>query len=194
MIGTVLALGSLAASAFASAKSAQANNAVDKQLDGRMSELEAWYQKEYNTPYLATEEAKSAITVLREQMKDQLKKQDQNNAIVGGSDERRVATAESMNKNLNNTVTRLAGYGTQYRDNARRSYMGYKGNLDNMKFGVMQQKAQNWSNLAGNAVNAFGGVVEADANGAFDKWDGSIKNWFSGLKKGGTAPMNTIQV
>jgi len=183
MIGAILGIASLAASAFGAAKSAKANRAIDEQIASRQSELDNWYNKEYNQNYLDTDEAKSTVTLLREQLRDQMKKVDQNNAITGASDERRVATAEKLNRGFGDSLTRLAGYGTRHKDAARRQYMYNNMFLDNQELQNLQGKSQNWSNLMGNAMNTFGGAMEADAAGAFSKYDDSLQKWWSGMGK-----------
>lgn len=171
-IALILGAISLASSGVGMAKSAQANKNADKQLAGRQSELDAWYNREYNTNYLDTDEAKSTIRLLKNQMREQMKKVDQNNAIRGASDEARVATADKLNTRLNDSVTKLAGYGTQYRDSMRREYHGLKGNLDNIQYQNLLGKSQNWSNFSNNAMSTFGTAMEANGAGAFKGGNG----------------------
>ena len=83
--------------------------------------------------YLDTEEAKSVAGLLGRNRDQVMKKVDQRNAIKGASDEARVATAESINRNVGDNLTQLAGYGTRYKDSIRREYQGLKGNLDNLQ-------------------------------------------------------------
>jgi len=54
MIGEVLAGLSALSSLFGSLKSAQANTAIDRQLERRQMDLDTWYNKEYNINYLDT--------------------------------------------------------------------------------------------------------------------------------------------
>lgn len=164
-IGTILAV---AASLYGSLKSAQANQNIDADLQRRSSDLDSWYNREYNQNYLDTDEAKSTLKVLRNQVKEQMKKVDQGNAVRGASDEARVATADKLNQRYSDAVTRLAGHGTQYRDNIRREYQGLKMNLDNMNLQNLQNKSQNWSNYMGNAAASGQGISEAEGSGALD--------------------------
>lgn len=177
MIGAILAGLSLAGSGIGAINSARANNAIDRQLKQRRSVLENWYDKEYNTDYLNTAEAKNAIQVLKNNMKTQMAKTDQGNVISGASDEAQVATADKSMRSYGDQVTRLAGYGTQYKDSIRREYQGLKMNLDNLQAANLQQKSQNWNNFMNNAMNAGIGFAQADGMGAFDKWDGKIGEW-----------------
>lgn len=195
MIGEVLAGLSLVSSLFGSLKSAQDNKRMDRQLDKRQSELDAWYNKEYNMNYLDTDEAKSVTQLLNRQKEETLQKVDQNSAIKGASDEARVATADKINRSVGDELTRLAGYGTRYIDSIRREYQGLKSNLDNLESYNLQNKASQWSNFSSNATNAGIGFAQAAGEGAFDGWEKWFTNWRKAnkLRKAGGAvnPVST---
>lgn len=178
MIGAILGGISAASSLFGSLKSAQANKRMDNQLQRRQSELQSWYDKEYNTNYLDTAEAKGTLRVLSNNMKESMQKVDQGNAIQGASDEARVATADKAQRRYGDTVARIAGHGTQYKDAIRREYAGRKMNLDALQAQNLQQKSANWSNFANNALSAGVGFAEAGGSGSFDKWDGKLGSLF----------------
>lgn len=182
MIGEILTGVSVIGSLIGTLGSARANRNITGQINKRQSELQTWYDREYNTNYLDTEEAKSTIQILRDQLKEQMKKVDQSNVIRGASDEARVATAERLNKGLGQNITQLAGYGTRYKDMIRREYQGLKQNLDILQLENLQNKSQQWSNLSNNAMKAGVGFAEAAGKGAFDKWDDKIANWWKNVK------------
>jgi hypothetical protein len=182
MIGTALGIASTLASLYGSIKSAEANKQIDNQINRRKSDLQSWYDNEYNTPYLDTADARGALTVLRKNLGEQMQKVNQGNAIKGASDEAQVATAEAGQKKMSDAVTRLAGYGTHYKDAIRRDYMNRQMALDNMEGQNLARKSQQWTNFMNNAMNAGMGFSEADANGAFKNWDGKIGGWFKGTK------------
>lgn len=183
MIGTLLAVGSGLASLYGSIKSAQANNNADQQLKQRQTDLDNWYNREYNKSYLDTSEARSTIQLLRNQVLERQKKVDQSNAIKGSSDEMAVATADAGQKNITNAITRLAGYGTQRKDALQRDYQARKWGLDNLVAANLQQKSQNWNSFMNNAMNMGAGAIEADGMGAFDKWDQKVGGWWKSLGK-----------
>lgn len=191
-IGAAIALASLAAAAFGAGKSAQANREADEQLRRRQNELDTWYTKEYNQNYLDTDESKSTMRILSNQLKDQLKKSDQAGIVRGASDEAKVATTGNLTRGLQDNITRLAGYGTRYKDSLRREYQGLKGNLDNIEWQNLLGKSANWSNLSSNAMNAASGAFQADATGAFKPWEEKIGSWFRGSKKKSSYPTITV--
>jgi len=180
MIGEVLAGISALSSLFGSLKSAGANRAIDRQLQKRQSELDTWYNKEYNMNYLDTEEAKSVAELLGRNRDQAMKKVDQSNAIKGASDETRVATADKINRSVGDELTQLAGYGTRYKDMIRREYQGLKSNLDDLEFQNLQNKSAQWSNFMNNSMTAGMGFSQAAGEGAFKGWE----DWWKNRQKG----------
>jgi len=186
-VGSAIALGStlvsLIGSGAAAVGSAGANKRYDKYLEGRMSDLDKWYNTEYNTPYLDTTSGKAAIGSLRTYYGDAMKKVGQNSAITGASDEAKVATGDKVQKGLADSVMRLAGYGTQYKDSIRREYQGQKMGLENMQQDNLARKSQNWNNLMSNAMNLGIGAAELGGMEGGDDVIGSLRNGLK-LKKG----------
>ncbi len=180
MIGEVLAGLSTLSSLFGSMQSAQANRAIDRQLQRRQSELDAWYNKEYNINYLDTEEAKSVTELLNRQRNEAIKKTDQGGVISGASDEARIAATESINEDVMDALTRLAGYGTRYKRGIRGEYQGLKSNLDNLQLQQLQNKSSQWSNFMNNATNAGMGFAQTAGEGAFNSWE----DWWRNRRKG----------
>lgn len=184
MIGEILGGVSALASLFGSLKSAEANRAADQQLARRKSELETWYDKEYNMNYMDTPEAQSTLQLLRQQATDQMKKVDQGNAIRGSSDEQRVATAGRVGENMANATTRLAGQGTYQKNMANRQYQMLKQNLDWQEAQNLQNKNAQWMNFMNNAATAGTGFAQAAGNDSFGQWDQSLKGiWQKGKMK-----------
>ena len=189
IVGTALAVGSGLVSLFGSLKSAEANKGYDKYLDNRLSDLDKWYNTEYNTPYLDTTAGRSAVGSLRTYYGDAMKKVSQNNAITGASDEAKVATGDKVQRGLSDSIMRLAGHGTMYRDSIRREYQNLKFPLENMKQQSLANKSQNWTNLMSNAMNLGIAGAEAGGNGAFEGTDNWLKNLLNG---GGGAVSNPL--
>ena len=186
-VGSAIALGStlvsLIGSGAAAVGSAGANKRYDKYLEGRLSDLENWYNTEYNTPYLDTTSGKAAIGSLRTYYGDAMKKVGQNSAITGASDEAKVATGDKVQRGLADSVMRLAGYGTQYKDSIRREYQGQKMGLENMQQDNLARKSESWNNLMSNSMNAGIGAAELFGMDGGDDVIGSLRNGLK-LKKG----------
>jgi hypothetical protein len=175
MIGEILAGVSALGSLLGTFKSAQANQNIDKQIRQRQSELDTWYNKEYNTPWLETPEGKSLVTLMNNQRDQTMKKVDQNNAITGASDETRVATADKVNRGTADTLARAAGTGGRYNQQIlNRQYQGLKYGLDNLELQNLSNKNQQWGNFMNNAMNVGIGAAEATGGGAFNEWDNKL--------------------
>lgn len=185
-VGSAIALGSTLVSMFGSAGSARANKRYDQYLEGRLSDLNNWYNTEYNTPYLDTTSGRAALSSLRTYYGDAMKKVSQGGAITGASDEAKVATGDKVQRGLADSVMRLAGYGTQYRDAIRREYMGQKMGLENLMQDNLARKSANWSNLMNNAMNL--GIGAAELGGMEGgEGDGSIFDFLRKKKAGGVS-------
>ena len=174
MIGGILGGLSFLGSLYGGLKSAQSNNAIDSKLAGQRSELQTWYDKEYNQNYMDTDEAKSTLQVLRNQMGQRMKAVDQNNAIRGASDEARVATVDKLQQGYSNAATQLAGYGTRKKEYANRLYQSLLQGQNAQELGQLQNKAGQWGNFMNNAANMGIGAAEAGGDGAFEDWDNKL--------------------
>lgn len=186
-VGSAIALGStlvsLIGSGAAAIGSAGANKRYDQYLEGRISDLDKWYNTEYNTPYLDTTSGRAALGSLRTYYGDAMKRVSQGSAITGASDEAKVATGDKVQRGLADSVMRLAGYGTQYRDSIRREYQAQKMGLENMQQDNLMRKSQNWNNLMNNAMNLGIGAAELggmeggeDIFGLLRKKGGGVNN------------------
>ncbi len=151
--------------AFSSAKQSKE---YDKYLGGMKQKNQSWYDKEYNTNYLDTDEAKSYIRTMLDQIKEATGRQESKGAITGESAEKSVALKEGMGKNFNTGITQLAGYGTRRKDNIQNMFMNREGQLDQMSLMNFLQKQQNWNQLTSNAMELGQGALLGGTTGAFD--------------------------
>jgi len=146
------------------AMSAAANKKYDKFLDKRQTKLDNWYNKEYNTNYLDTDEAKATMQILRNRLDEQQKASSQANAMRGASDEAALASVTEGQKVMADTGLGLAAKGTERKDNIQTSYMNQDYNLAGMKAQNMLNKSQNYSNLVSNAGNLMGSALTVGTN------------------------------
>lgn len=174
MIGEILGGVSALASLFGSVQSARQNELIDSNIERQKSELQTWYDREYNRSYLDTPEAKSVIRLLNDQIKDQLARQNQAGVIRGASDEAKVAMAERLNKSLGQYLSGLAEYGLRNKSLADRQYQALKQNLSQLELQNLTNKSAQWANLMKNAMNLGIGASMADALGSFDALDDKL--------------------
>lgn len=133
--------------------SAKQNQKVDDILSGRMDDLKTRFDKDYNTNFLNTEQAQSVMQVLSGQMDKQNKKIAGASAITGGSAEAENAARGESQGRFSEAITRLAGYGTQYKDMKEREYNRRDDSLQNIFLTHEMNKGQNWTNFMNNATN-----------------------------------------
>ena len=179
-VGTALALASLIPTLFAGAKSREMNNNNQRELDRRRAELDKWLA-EADQDYLNTEAGQSALTQLRNSYQEAVQKANAGGTIQGASDEKRVATNEAIANPYFDSITKLAGYGTQYRDSVRREGVMRDETLSNMQMGINNNRSQTAMNLASTAANFGASAMTADAMGAFE--GGAVDTWLGSLFK-----------
>lgn len=134
---------------------------AEKQLQERKDNLNNWYAQEKNTNYLDTDAARSTLALLRRQNKRQMEALNNNAVKAGTSDEAKVAAAGRLNDSYADAVSRIAGMGTQYKDNLRRDYMNRMDSLDNALFNVQMGKAQAMNDTIGATTGAVSGLLSA---------------------------------
>ena len=142
------------------AMNAAANKKEEKHLKEREDKLNAWYDKNYNTNILDTDEAKGTMQLLRNQLKETQQSQSQANAMRGSSDEKAVATATENQKVVADTALNIASKGTDRKNRVEDVYMQQDYDLAGLKADSLSKKSQNWANVASNA----GGLLSDSLN------------------------------
>lgn len=194
MIGTLLALASLAATAYGSAKSAQSTRATDRMLQQRRNDLDAWYDRETYQDYLTTPEGASGYRALKDQYANALKKTKGTAAVMGSTPEKEISQQGELQRNYLQALARLAGEGGAAKQaNTERLFAYRDTDLFNQIMANQEMKTQQWSNLSGNALNAAIGFGELEGAGGFKPWEKGIKDWFYNYQRRGS-PTKTIKV
>jgi len=167
-------------------QSAKANAETDRYVSGMKAKNDAWYNKNYNTNYLDTDEAKSSIRIWLDQMKENNEASASSGAITGSTAEKNVALKGEQNKGFASALTRLAGYGTQRKQNIENQYMNKDSQIDQVKLGLLSGKSQNGTQFSQNASGVaqsmlLAGMMGEGGGGA------SISELLKGLlnRKGG---------
>lgn len=159
-IGTVAGVGlSLAGQAFGMAKAAKEQKANQALLNTQNEQNEAEYNNEANKSFLDTSVAKDAVKVAKENLIDNQKQVAGNAAITGASDEAKVAGQSNVNKNYNDSVSRIASMATGYKERAKNRFQATRMALQGQQANLNQQKAEGAANLASNAGDLLGTVT-----------------------------------
>lgn len=153
VISTALAIGSALASIIGTALNAKGNADERRQLERNRRKLDAWYEKEYNTNYMDTDEGKATMTLLRNQLREANKRNDDTNAMRGSTDEARLANATSANNTIASTALRLAANDTARKRQIDQMYRTQDYNLANLEAAALKERTQNYANLVHNAGN-----------------------------------------
>lgn len=122
-----------------------------------------WYNRN-NINYMDTAEAQGTITRLQDAMRDQNEVVAGNSAITGSTNAMQNAQKKNTQSIMADYMNRLAGQGTQYRNNIENQYFlrnrglaDFRNSIDtNVYAGQMDNannKAQNWSNFGSNLGN-----------------------------------------
>lgn len=150
-IGWAALAASIIGQGFSSIKNAKANKKTEQYARKRDFELKDLFNKEYNTNYLDTDEAKASIRTSLDQMKEMDENSKSSGAITGSTAEKNVATKDMMGKNFSGLVTNLSGQGTRRKEGIMSQYLNAKGNNDMFNLNVLNNKAAQWNQLGQNA-------------------------------------------
>lgn len=150
---------SVAGQIFGAVKGAKENKKNQNLINSQMEENEADKNNTVNKSFLDTNAAKDSVRMANENLIDNQKRVAGNAAITGASDEAKVAQQSNVNKNYNDTMSNIASNATQYQENNKRMYQGRKGQLNQLQMQFNAQKAENASNLSGNASDLLGSLT-----------------------------------
>jgi hypothetical protein len=190
-VGAILTVASLLGQAFGNIKSGQEANKQQKFLDKRRAELDDMFNKDYNTPYIQSEQAQSALSSLRNNIDKYQKRTLNRAAITGGSDESQVAANQGANETLASATSDIAGQGTAYKEGLRREKLSRDMSFDQEQNDLDASQRGKWINFMSNAANARTTALMADRIGAFDDINGKISNVLT-KKKAASDLTNTL--
>jgi len=147
-------------------KAAKKAEAYNKQ---RMNDVGSWFNKEYYKNYLDTDAARSGLSRLQTQFRE-ASKGVANMAVAGGATpEAVIAQSGEMNKTYADAVTGMVGQGDIRKDNLKAQQQGMMQPLENNQANILAGKVQGWNQFGKNVADTSGNILNAWANGAFDK-------------------------
>lgn len=150
----------------------QANNAQKKNdafLTQRRNDLAAKFNTSQNEDPLNTDAARGALEQVRKNMKE-VSKSTANAAVQGGSTpEAVIATQGKLQSKYQDAVTGLLTVGQQRKDRDKYLYENIGMGLDNLQAGNLAGKVAQWGTFSNNVNSAAGGIMNAWANGSFEK-------------------------
>lgn len=157
----VAAVAGAVGNAIANKKKRKELAKAQEKADIQAAENRAWYEKEINTPFTESTEAKSALELAREQLAENSRRDAQASVITGGSNESNVARKEAANKSYNNLIKSIAAQGTAQRNFVENTFRRGQAadnatqlGLTNQRIGLINDQAESWNNLMQNAFSA----------------------------------------
>lgn len=169
LVPAIIAGVSAIAGGISSASAAKKAKKAERQLQQRRDDAERRYLHEFNTDFLDTETAKSTLSSLRKGNQKQLDAANNDAVKQGTSEEAKVALAGKLNEGYSDAAARLAGFGTQYKQQLTDSHLRRLDSLDNALYNSQLNK----STAMGGITDAIGGLANAGMSafgaGAFSK-------------------------
>lgn len=184
-IGAIGAGVNLAGSLFGQSQAAKAQQAYEKYL----GELKDKYTQEKNTAvgqdFLDSAYAKGAVERLNKTLRNRAEVADTNISRTGGTAEQSVAQKTADAGAIGDSISNLAGIGTQYKLQQKQYYDGMINKYENEIAGIKAQEAGKWGQFGQNVSDAAGGLMKSWAYGGFGKGtENPIANGATGLITG----------
>lgn len=147
-------------------QAAKQRKRYENQLQGRVDDLNEWFNREYYRDFLDTDIARSSIRGLMQQQDRQLEAINNAAAQGGATAESNIAAKGKLNEGFADAIARLLGYGTQYKNDLRSQYDYRLQSLYQPINDLQQQRindyALNSQNItaAGNSLSSTAGMID----------------------------------
>jgi hypothetical protein len=117
-IGALAGVSPIGGAIYGAIKNAKAVRAKETEIDKYETDIDAWYDKNYNQDYLSTNLGRSALERTREQILNQNKVADNNAVVTGATPEASLAAKTANNEMYSDIVNKLSAMGTARQDRA----------------------------------------------------------------------------
>lgn len=183
IMSAVSTAGQLGGQAATNQKAGIERKRYENQLQGRIDDLDQWFNTENSKDFLTTDIAQSSVRGLLGQQDRQVEALNNASAAGGATQEANIAAKGKLNENFADAIGRLLGYGTNYKQGLRQQYDYRLQSLYNPMDQLSQQKIQDWGNLSNNIAGA--GQSVSMAAGMID-WEEMLgkKNYAAGQNWG----------
>lgn len=158
IISAVSTAGQLGGQAASNQKAGIERKRYENQLQGRIDDLNEWFNTENSRDFLTTDIAQSSIRGLLGQQDRQVQAINNAAASGGATQEANIAAKGKLNENFADAIGRLLGYGTNYKQGLRQQYDYRLQSLYQPMDQLSQSKIQDYANFQGNLANAGNSV------------------------------------
>ena len=145
--------------AFGQSQSAGLQKKYDELLQGRMSDVESVFNKEYNKDFFQTDVAKSTVKALQDRMKLESDKLKQTSVRTGATPESKIASKGELQKGYGEVMSKLLGYGTNYKNQLRQRRDYLMNNLFGLEGENIKGQQDSWGNFGGNVMGDMGSLA-----------------------------------
>lgn len=169
LIGTGL---TLASSIYGAAKSKQAADKAQEQLNKQQRQNEEWYRNRKNEDYMQTTAAQSVLSANREQAQQLMANARGANAVMGGTG---ASIAQAQQAIADQTAKTIAGLGATdqaRKDAAESQYLATRSALGQQQMNIYNQQSANIANAASTGIAAGLQMAGADAKSMLDRGKG----------------------
>lgn len=139
--------------------SAIANRKAQQAQAAQKQQNEAWYDRNYNADPTQRASAQSALTKMRELMRERSRSAAGQAAVMGAGGEVAAQEKKAQNSALADTVSNIAAAGDARKDAIENRYLDTKQGLDNAEVAQQIQRSQNIATAATEAGKVAAGIA-----------------------------------
>jgi hypothetical protein len=143
---------SAAGTIFGMIKQGQAQKRLNRMIQRQAEDNKQMFNSDYYKDFFDSEQARSVIKTLNDRLDKDNKKADNTAVVTGSTPEATIAVKEKNQNVFSDSVNKLGGYATQYKQNIKNGYMNRKMGYDTQINNMQSQVANSWGNFASNAM------------------------------------------
>ena len=159
-LGAVAGISPIGSVIYGAIKNANAVKDKEETIEDYKTDLDAWYDKNYNQDFLSTNVGKAALERTREQMFDQNKQADNAKVVTGATNEASLAAKTKNNDMFSDTVNKLAAMGTARQDRVDSINRQQKLGLFNTKMGMHDDDIASAQQFQENSGEQLSGIMD----------------------------------
>ena len=156
-LGTIVSLAGQAASGIMSVVN---NKRVERKEDAEYARQQAEYAARENENPLSRSESRAALNAYDKSAEQQVETARNVSKITGATPEYSLAMQKAAQEGRGNVVSGIAADASMRADKARNLVEGSRQEQAKAELARMRERNETYANLAGNAANAFGSILD----------------------------------
>lgn len=170
LLTALAALGSIGASVYSAAKSAQANREAAAINERNYRDTDRILQSRYRSDYTSRTDFQNILTRQKQLLDQQWKRVQGANAVAGsgGGLEAGAAQKQANALAIADTMSNVASQASDYKDSIQQQILANNAQHAANQAAVKQRQAATIAQAGGQVTQAMGGIVQAD-NPAYDE-------------------------